>query len=91
MNNVELLHAPQWVEDLGEWHMIVGNRTVAKITPNSGYPTLPHINWLSVIDRDYDNDDGWHAVDFETLEIAMHDLEQWWWHRCRGQTYRPNG
>ena len=31
--------------------------------------------------------DIWHAVDFERLDIAQHDLEQWWEHRCRGVAY----
>jgi hypothetical protein len=88
MNKVSLLHAPQWTLVGTQWHLIVGNRSVAKLIPNSDR-TFPQYHWLSVIEYEEYPDHGWHAVDFETLEIAKHDLEQWWAHMCKGEAYRP--
>jgi len=88
MNKVSLLHAPQWNLVGTEWHLIVGNRTVARLIPNSDH-NFPQYHWLSLIgDHEYP-DHGWHVVDFETLEIAKSDIEQWWAHMCRGEVYRP--
>jgi len=72
MNDVRLLHTPQWQLDGDEWLMIVGNRTVAKIIANED-ANFPHIHWLSVIDSHEFPDYGWHAVDFETLDVAQYD------------------
>ena len=89
MNTVTLLHTPQWTPVEDEWHLIVGNRSVAKLIPNSDRK-FPQYNWLSVIEDPEYPDHGWHAVDFETLEIAKHDIEQWWEHMCRGETFTPH-
>src|ERR1700733_9300760 len=88
MQNVDLLHTPRWTLDGEDWHMLIGNRSVAKIIPTNE-ENFPHIHWLSVMEsRDYD-DHGWHAVDFETLEMAMHVIEQWWFHMCMGEKFDP--
>src|SRR5258708_5614986 len=90
MNDIKLLHKPQWTLVGTDWHMIIGNRSVAHLIPVFS-PHVPQYKWLSVIEyREY-NDHGWHAVDFETLDIAKYDIEQWWFHMCRGEKFRPNG
>jgi hypothetical protein len=51
---------------------------------------LPQYKWLSFIDgRDYP-DHGWNAVNFETLDVAKEDIEQWWRHMCRDERYYPS-
>jgi hypothetical protein len=64
----------------------VGNRSVAKVIPNFD----PNSSWhrrLSVIeDADFD-DRGWHAVDFERLDVAKVDIEHWWLRMCQGETF----
>jgi hypothetical protein len=87
MNDIKLLHAPTWRLCGTEWHLIVGNRSVAKLIPNF-CAKFPQCEWISVIDEDY-NSYGWDAVDFETLEIAKYDIEQWWAHMCRGVAFSP--
>ncbi len=52
---------------------MIGNRSVARLIPNSD-ERFPQYHWLSVIDGDEFPDHGWHAVDFETLEIAQYNL-----------------
>jgi hypothetical protein len=86
MNEVKSLHVPMWQLSGTEWHLIVGNRSVAKVVPNFDRNCSRH-RWLSVIDGDYDAH-GWHAVDFETVDTAKHDIEQWWSHMCRGEAFR---
>ena len=88
-NDVRLIHPPTWQLDGDEWHMIVGNRSVAKIVPNE-CAMFPRVHWLSVIESHEYPDHGWHAVDFETLETAKYGLEQWWEHMCRGEEFDPN-
>ena len=43
---------------------------------------------VSVIEFREFEDHGWHAANFATLEDAQDDLEQWWFHMCRGEAYR---
>jgi hypothetical protein len=94
MTEITQLHNPEWRPVDAEWHMLVGNRSVARLVPipvESRGP-LPWANWLSLIDADgadYE-DHGWHAVDFATLADGQRDLEQWWFHMCRGEKYRPD-
>jgi hypothetical protein len=88
MNKIAVLHKPLWRPSGADWHLMIGNRSVAKITPNFCV-ILPHYKWLSVLARDY-ADSPWHAVDFRTLAIAKHDIEQWWLHFCRGEAYRTD-
>ena len=88
MIEAHLLHGPKWQLVETDWHLIVGNRTVAVLIPNCD-DRFPHYRWLSRIVRDEPDDCGWHAVDFETLEMAQHDIGQWWRHACRGEAYRP--
>ena len=94
MNDVKLLHTPQWHLCGADWHMIVGNRSVATIIPNFDRRS-PRFRWLSILDDEYicpgtdPTFHSWHAVDFETLEIAKYDIEQWWEHMCRGVEYTP--
>lgn len=88
MDNTKFLHEPRWQLSCEGWHMIVGNQSVAQIIPNF-CKRLPQYKWLSIIDGpDYPNH-GWHAVDFETLEMAKYDLEQWWRYMCLGERYEP--
>lgn len=88
MNDIRLLHSPRWQLSGTEWHLMVGNRSVAKIIPNFDPNTSRH-RWLSVIeDADFE-DGGWHAVDFERLDVAKADIEQWWLHMCQGKTFAP--
>ena len=87
-------YTPQWIEDNdGSWHLIIGNRSVARIIanpPDDRWPkNWPQYQWLSLVDYKEFDDDGWHAVDFVTLEMARYDIEQWWLHMCRGESYRP--
>jgi hypothetical protein len=86
MTNIQALHRPQWRIDGVEWHLIVGNRSVAKLIPNFD-PARPRCRWLSIIDGP---NVPWHAVDFADLDIAKFDLEQWWLHMCRGEAYHPS-
>jgi hypothetical protein len=88
MTDIHSLHRPQWRIDGAEWHLIVGNRSVAKLIPNFD-PAHPRCRWLSIIDGADMPEHGWHAVDFTDLDIAKSDLEQWWHHLCRGQAFRP--
>jgi hypothetical protein len=92
MSNILFAHKPRWRRDGDEWQMVVGNRVVAALIPQSGEP-FPQYQWGSVL-----LDDGtglhiehtdWHAVDFESLEDGKRVLEQWWAHACRGEAYRP--
>jgi hypothetical protein len=89
MTDVLFLHTPRWQPDGDAWHLMVGNRSVAWLIPNSD-EKFPQYHWLSVIDGDEFPDHGWHAVDFETLEIAQYDLGQWWIHMRSGETYSPH-
>jgi hypothetical protein len=84
----ELL-APQWREVDNEWHMLIGNESVAKLTPNSDAERFPQYKWVSLITTDDYPDHGWHAVDFETLAVGQSDLEQWWHHARQGEAYDP--
>lgn len=88
MNNFALRHTPQWNIVGNEWHMIVGNRHVATLRPNF-CTRLSEYKWLALIDDEFE-DYGWHATDCETLAIAKFDLEQWWFHMCRGEAYQPD-
>jgi len=89
MTEIIPLHTPIWQYDGTEWHLIVGNRSVARLVTNET-PVFPDIKWLSVIDDEYlDVDHGWHAVDFAELETAQFDIEQWWLHVCRGEMFAP--
>ncbi len=83
MNNICSLHRPRWQLFDGDWFMLVGNRIVAKLTPEK-----PPYAWLSFTDIDYE-EHGWHAVAFKTLSEAQHDMEQWWDHMLQGETYDP--
>jgi hypothetical protein len=90
LDNIVLSHKPQWRLDGDDWCMIVGNRTVAVLVPNS-CRILPQFHWLSrYVGANEYPDYGWDSVDFETLEIGQFDLEQWWFHMLRGEVYRPN-
>ena len=88
MQNVDLLHTPRWAQVGEDWHMLIGNKSVARLIPVSE-ENFPHIHWLSVMDSNDYEDHGWHAVDFETLRIAMYDIEQWWLHMCMGEKFDP--
>jgi hypothetical protein len=88
MNDVRLLHTPKWQLCGVNWHLIVGNHSVAKIKPNFDRHFLRY-EWVSIIDCKNYIDHGWDAVDFETLEMAKYDIEQWWHHMCRGEAFRP--
>jgi hypothetical protein len=48
-------------------------------------------HWISVLDKEFwhVSGEGWHAVDFETLRMAQHDLEHWWEYARRGEDYDP--
>jgi hypothetical protein len=35
MTEVLFLHTPRWQPDGDEWHLIVGNRSVARLIPNA--------------------------------------------------------
>jgi hypothetical protein len=89
MNEAQLLHEPRWALAGTEWHLVVGNRSVAKIVPNFCV-RLGKAKWLSVIDASEYPDHGWHAVDFESLESAKYDIEQWWRHMRRGERFDPH-
>jgi hypothetical protein len=52
MTNIGFVHRPLWQLDGGDWHLMIGNRSVAQIIPNS-CDELPHIHWLSIISDDY--------------------------------------
>jgi hypothetical protein len=89
MTTIEQLHKPRWQQDGGNWLMIVGNRAVAAIVPNSD-DLFPQYRWLSVILAESPFDDhGWCSVDFTSLGCAQYDLEQWWHYAARGQRYNP--
>jgi hypothetical protein len=80
-------HLPVWQDEAGTSLLIVGNRTVARIIPNSN-PGWPQYNWLTVIEREFDTlSPSWHAVDFGDLETARHHILQWWLHRRRGRHF----
>jgi hypothetical protein len=83
-----LLHKAKWRLVDTDWHMIIGNRTVAVLMANAD-TLFPRYRWLSRIICDSIDDFGWDGVDFERLDIAQADLEQWWKHACRGEAYRP--
>jgi hypothetical protein len=87
-NNVLPIHTPQWRLIETDWHMIVGNRTVAVLIPNSD-DNFPEYKWLSFIVCDDCPEHGWSNVDFETLAGAQHALGQWWHHARQGEAYRP--
>jgi hypothetical protein len=82
------LYDPEWRLIGTDWHMIVGNRTVAALTPVSS-EICPQYSWLSAFvgGGDYP-DHGWDNVDFETLDDGKYHLEQWWRHVLRGEQYR---
>jgi hypothetical protein len=79
---------PKWQLVDTDWHMIVGSRTVALLLPNSDNQ-FPRYRWLSCIVCDDCEAFGWDGLDFETLEAAQADIEQWWTYACRGEAYRP--
>ena len=81
MQNVDLLHTPKWTQVGEDWQLLVRNKSVALLIPVSE-EKFPHIHWVSVLY--YYDDLDWHTVDFETLESAMCDTEQWWLDMCRG-------
>jgi hypothetical protein len=90
MIEITPLHTPEWQRDGADWIMIVGNRVMAVLVPNS-CDLFPQFHWLSCFvggDNEYP-DYGWDNVDFETLESAKNDIEQWWWHMVRGVKYDP--
>ena len=89
MNDVKILHKLQWNLVGTDWHLVVGNRTVARIVPNFS-KIFPQYKWLSIIESHEFDDHGWHAVDFETLHMAKYDIEQWWIHMCRGERFVPD-
>jgi hypothetical protein len=69
--------------------MIVGNRVVAGLIPNSD-DLFSEYRWLSVVYAESPFEGyGWSAVDFISLQDAQYDLEQWWHHAARGQCYDP--
>ncbi len=76
---------PQWHLVGTEWHMVIGNRSVAKLSPNFA-KRRPQYKWLSVLDDEF-SDEPWHAVEFGGLEIARDHIEQWWHHMCRGEAF----
>jgi hypothetical protein len=89
MTDMIPLHQPKWQLDGADWIMIVGNRVVAVLVPYCNPGHSPY--WLSRFvggEEDYPNY-GWENVDFETLDGAKSDIEQWWWHMLRGEKYRP--
>ena len=89
MPTLEQLHKPRWQQDGENWLMIVGNRAVAALIPNSD-EQFPHYKWLSLILAESPIDDyGWCSVDFTSLEIGQYDLEQWWHYASRGERYNP--
>ena len=89
MTKIEQLHKPRWQPDDENWLMIVGNRAVAVIIPNSD-ERFPHYKWLSEILSDSPYAEyGWSAVDFSSLAIAQYEIEQWWHHASRGLRYDP--
>lgn len=88
MNNVLSFHTPIWRLVETDWHLIVGNRTVAVLLPNSDR-LFPRYKWLSRIICDNLAAYGWDNVDFESLEDAQHVMTQWWRHARRGEAYRP--
>jgi len=90
MNDIIVLHKPEWQLVDEDWHMLVGNRSVARLIPIpvEERGPLPWANWLSTIHPDFD-DHGWAHVEFETPGIGQFTLEQWWSHMCRGEKYRP--
>ena len=68
MTTIEQLHKPRWQQDGDNWLMIVGNRAVATLIPNSD-DLFPQYRWLSVILAESPFDDhGWSEVDFTSLE-----------------------
>jgi hypothetical protein len=88
MNDVSLLHVPRWQLVETDWHLMIGNRTLAVLIPNSD-TRFPRYKWLSRITCGDCEACGWDSIDFETLESAEHDIEQWWLHARRGKAYRP--
>ena len=89
MDEIKSLHKPQWNLVGVDWHMIVGNQSVAKIVPNFE-PGSPQYKWVTIVDCNVFEDHGWHAVDYRDLDMAKFDLEQWWHFMCRGERYKPN-
>jgi hypothetical protein len=61
-----------WREVDHTWHLLLGNESVAQITPNSHHGMRC---WLTAIWEQpcY----GWHAVDFLELEDAKAALTRW--------------
>ena len=89
MTTIEQLHKPRWQQDGDNWLMIVGNRAVATLIPNSD-DLFPQYIWLSGILAESPFDDhGWSEVDFNSLETVQYDLEQWWHHAAVGKRYDP--
>ena len=58
---IPLHHQPRWQLDGADWIMLVGNRVVALLVPNS-CDLLPQFHWLSrfVGDGEYP-DHGWDS------------------------------
>ena len=52
MSDIKPLHRPKWQPVEDDWHMIVGNQSVAVLIPNS-CSTQPWANWISCILTDY--------------------------------------
>jgi hypothetical protein len=89
MTEIIPLRQPRWQQDGADWIMIVGNRMMAALVPNS-CDLYPQYHWLSCfVGGDEYPDHGWDNVDFETLDGAKYDIEQWWRHVLRGEAYRP--
>ncbi len=89
MKDTLILHQPKWEFDGTNWHMLVGNRCAAHLAPTGNCKHLPWAKWVSFIEFEEFEDHGWHAVDFGSLAEAQHDLEEWWFHMCQGEAYRP--
>ena len=89
MTDIIPLHTPKWRLVETDWCMIVGNRTVAVLMPNS-CDIWPQFQWLSCfVGANEYPDYGWNNVDFETLAIGQFVLGQWWFHMLRGNAFRP--
>ncbi len=88
MNNVTQLYRPQWNLCGNEWHLVSGNKLVAKLVPNF-CEMFPKYKWISVIEPEFESF-GWHAVDFQSLDAGKFDLEHWWLFLCQGERYEPH-
>jgi hypothetical protein len=86
MSDIKPLHRPKWQPVEGDWHMIVGNQSVAVLIPNS-CSIQPWANWISRILIDCPSH-GWDNVDFDTLANGQEALEQWWSCMCLGEAFR---